>query len=247
MKNNRFGSVVLLNRDAIQLNLVRDMLSEYPNTSCICFQSVQAALSYLHTAFRVDVVVVDYFGIEIDMFEFIKAARAARPGKWRMIVAGPGHYSEDIRVRLLSTGADYYMIKPYKADALRDCIDMMKAGRRLAWNTPWDGRILRELDARGVPQEDAGYWYLASSVQGWLMCSDLSPQLKSICYDVGKYYDNLRPKSVESGIHRALAVMAKRRGLARVPSNKDMIVSVAKSIWLESEQEGQGREYATET
>lgn len=157
MKGRSFGQVVLLGGGYMELELLEQAFSGCERTRCTVFYSAEAALHYLKTT-RVDVTVVDCLSIEMDIFAFLREARKL-PGNCtcRIVVAGPGGYAENVRIALLSKGADYYMIKPYKADALFESIESLAPGHRLAWVTPWDAAILRRLERLGAPDQDAGY------------------------------------------------------------------------------------------
>ncbi|GKI15545.1 hypothetical protein CE91St44_20300 [Oscillospiraceae bacterium] len=243
MRGRSFGKVVLLGGGNTELELLQRAFNGCGRTACTVFHNARAALHYLETV-RVDVMVVDCLSIDMEIFNFLEQARKTPgSGACRIVVTGPSGYAENVRLALLSNGADYYMIKPYKANALFVSIESLAPGHRLAWTTPKDAAILHLLRRLGAPEKDAGYWYLASSLQYWLREWAGPPQLKAIYLEVGRYY-GISPKGVESGIHRMAQVLAKQTGGARPHSNKTLLTELARDVCLELDQESR-EDYAT--
>lgn len=143
-----------------------------------------------------------------------------------------------MRIKLLSSGADYYMIKPYKAESLYSCIEMFNQWPLFVKKTRWDAAILRMLDSTQLNKHESGYWYLAACLQIWLNHQDRPPQLKEIYIDVGKDF-HVTAKGVESGVHRAARSLAEKGVFDKRPKNKDLIALLAEKIYLNEKQQAQ--------
>ena len=130
MRGRSFGKVVLLGGGNTELELLQRAFNGCGRTACTVFHNARAALHYLETV-RVDVMVVDCLSIDMEIFNFLEQARKTPgSGACRIVVTGPSGYAENVRLALLSNGADYYMIKPYKANALFVSIESLAPGHR---------------------------------------------------------------------------------------------------------------------
>lgn len=245
MSKNGFGRVVLISSSSQQLKILKNAFYQYNKTDCICQKSALAAVSELEKQSRVDVIILDWLGMDMDVFDFLSQIREMSSCvNSCVILCGPGNMKMDIRESLLSIGVDYYMIKPYKTDTLFHWIEALRQKGHLPTCTIWDAHILRKLEKKGLTQADVGYWYIGSSLQLWMTCDGI-PQLKSIFMQVGEHF-NVSDKGVESGVNRAIRTLSKAEGLTRMPKCKEWISSMAESIWLEVNEIDQGVDHGDE-
>lgn len=237
-----FGRAVLINSSVQQMRLIKTEFKNYNGTNCVCIARASDALKYLQKADRVDLILLDILGMDMDVFELLPQIRSFPACvNSQIILCGPGNKSARIRESLLSTGADYYMIKPYNMDALFRCIEALSGTEHFLFTTVWDAAILRKMEEEFGSGGGAGRWYAACCLQCWLESNDL-PQVKTVCEKLSERI-NVSRKGIESGIHRALQTMARQKGLSRVPSCGEWLASTAESIRREQNERSRRSDY----
>lgn len=242
MKKMEFGSVTMVSSSRRQMEMLCDEFKQYNGARCVCIDSAAAALYRLPKMSRVDVLLLDWLGIEMDIFEFLEKVRQIPSCvNTKIIVCGPGNKCANIRESLLSNGADYYMIKPYQTKTLFKCIRALCAPGHFPETTVWDVYILKLLENQGLSRGDVGYWYMGSALQQWLTYNDI-PQLKVVYSKVSQQF-GVSAKGVESGLGRAIRRIAQMKELDHVPTCKEWLDDAAKQIWKEYDRKRQRDNY----
>lgn len=235
MGKSGFGHVVLIDSSVQKMRLLQNEMERYNRTRCVCIERASEAIWYLQKIKHADFILLDMLGMDMDVFEFLPLIRSLPSCvNSQIILFGPGNKSAKIRESLLSIGADYYMIKPCKLDALFCCMEALNRTEHFLFTTIWDAAILRKMQEEFGSAGGAGRWYAACCLQCWLESRDL-PQMKTVCEKLSERI-NVSRKGIESGIHRALQTMAQRKGLEKVPSCGEWLASTADSIRREQNE-----------
>lgn len=246
MNTRQSQEIILVDTNHRQLRLVQSVLKN--RVDCTLLYSGQMACQYLKQyaetrQTKPPLMVVDCMLSDMDIFELLRQIRLICIEKPHIIVTGPGKYSETVRVKLLQSGADYYMLKPYKIATLCDCIEMFYQKPLLVKRSSWDESILYVLDNVGLARGESGYWHLAACLQGWLGEGKRPPQLKGIYLDVSRDF-HITAKGVESGIHRAARSLYEIGAFKTVLKNKELITVLATKI--REKQEESMQEYGND-
>lgn len=245
MKRSSFGTIVLINSRALQLNSLKSAFKNYNGNECIGFEWASDAMRFLQQAARIDLLIVEWLGMDVDAFDFLEQVRSwASCVNTRIILCGPANTKAEIRANLLSKGADYYMIEPYEAEKLIERVEMLMAnGQMLLFdNTIWDAQILHELDAQPFCRSETGYRYIAACLQQWLICEDI-PQMQTVFNRVAERV-HISTKGIESGVTRALRNLAKAQGLKKAPTCKEWFSAAAHRIRFAYEERGREENHA---
>ena len=245
MKRSSFGTIVLINSRALQLNSLKNAFKNYNGSDCIAFEWASEAMRFLHQAAKIDLVIVEWLGMDVDVFDFLEQIRSwASCVNSRIILCGPSNTKAEIRANLLSKGADYYMIEPYEAEKLIERVEMLMTNSQtqLFGNTIWDAQILHEMQAQPFCRSETGYRYIAACLQQWLTCEDI-PQMQTVFNRVAEQV-HISTKGVESGVTRALRNLAKAQGLKKAPTCKEWFSDTAHRIRFAYEEKGREEDHA---
>lgn len=236
--------LILEPSDVLQRRLAAGL--EQQGEKCVCFQRASALLHYLQMEHTPAAVVADCFLSDMDLFSFLKTYKDLKKDlpDHRLILSCTESYPPaEIRMELLSNGADYYMIKPYTAQMLLENIRRLYS---LAAATRTQGvhpAIVEYLQRLGLPIENISFWYVASAVQ--LEVSSTAPMpLKSLYIELARIY-MVSPKGVESGLRRMGKILTRLGTFDKPPSSKQLVTILA-GAFLREKSESRDKDYALE-
>ena len=160
---------------------------------------------------RIDVLVMDAFlsgGDAIDVLEHIDSSLTQRP----LVVVISSVDTESFEQQMINAGADYYFIKPVKAQAVAKRIinlSTWKSERRQAADVSGGdidviiSDIMRQI---GVPAHIKGYHYLRSSIKFAIIDDEMLSSVTKLLYPtVAKMY-NTTSSRVERAIRHTIEV-----------------------------------------
>ena len=210
----------------------------------VCFQRASSLLLYLQREPGPAAVVADCFVPDMDLFSFLKRyteLAGVRPGTRLILTCTETYPPPDLRPRILSNGADYYMIKPYTAQMLLENI-------RHLYSSPLPSRmpgvhpaIVDFLRGLGLPMEQVSFWYVASAMQLELTSGAPLP-LKSLYIELGQLYE-VSPQGVESGLRRMGKILTRVGVFDKAPSPKQLIATLS-SRFVREQSESRDDAYA---
>ena len=208
---------------------------------CLCFERAEALLHYLARAESPQAAVVDCLLPDMDIFGFLGRYRqlCARGGHLLIVTCTETFPARKVRSRILSNGADYYMIKPYTAQALLENIEQLRFPPRRVWDPGVQMDIVTFVRRLGLEPESLCFWYLASSIQFFVTAAPVPVPLKSLYIELGRIY-SISPKGIESGLRRAGARLAGLGVFSRVPSTKHMLAVLVREYLRQSAESGEG-------
>lgn len=105
------SSVLLVDDNAINLDVYRNALRRLPDAECVAFSSSRDALEWSHTS-NADVIVVDYDMPSPDGLEFIRLFRSKKGAAEVPIVMITGSADRTVRRTALEVGATDFLNKP---------------------------------------------------------------------------------------------------------------------------------------
>lgn len=121
------------------------------------FQEGEAVLRALEEGARPDALILNLCLLDMDALELLNRLQALPAAGWLKVLVTSGGRNQAVHERLLSLGADYYMIKPYRMERLFDRLRLLCQGgldRPLRLEDAVDQR-LRQF---GIwPGDDQGY------------------------------------------------------------------------------------------
>lgn len=122
MQNDTASSVLVVDDDALTLDLVRRVL-EADGIRCRTALSADVGLEVLRSAPDLDVIVSDIYMPATDGIEFLATVRrefADRP--WLQMILITGQASVDTAVAAMRLEASDYLVKPLEAQSLRESV-----------------------------------------------------------------------------------------------------------------------------
>lgn len=208
------------------------------------------------TASRPDVVVMDLLLPNGDGFSVLSAIRACGKGT-RSIVLSPMS-SEDVVARAMNAGADYYIVKPCRAESVKSALDALvgektaKVQREFTESSlravgSVDERISNIFLAIGIPPHIKGYGYLREGVKMAIDRPDIINGITKELYPkIGEKFNTTASK-VERAIRHAIEVAWNRGRIETInalfgvrayvgqekPTNGEFIALVADKMLLE--------------
>lgn len=209
--NEKIKILVADKSDEVGLQLEKE-LNALEYDVVLCERNGENVISHLGTT-HFDAVVMDVFMSAIDgieVLEYINDALAERPFVIMLSAVG----KQDFENQILDAGADYYYIKPIRAEAV---------AKRISRLVSWKGKktsiqksaytddeleflisdIMRQI---GVPAHIKGYQYLRTSILLCVSDAEMISSVTKILYPtVAKKY-NTTSSRVERAIRHAIEV-----------------------------------------
>lgn len=178
----------------------------------LCERNGEVVISHLGSQ-HYDAVIMDVFmsGVDgVEVLDYINEALAQRP----VIVMLSAVGKQDFENQILDAGADYYYIKPVKAQAV---------AKRISRLVSWNGKkasfkkkeytddeleflisdIMRQI---GVPAHIKGYQYLRASIMLCVADSEMISSVTKILYPTVAKKFSTTPSRVERAIRHAIEV-----------------------------------------
>lgn len=200
---------------------------EQQGENCVCFRRASALLRYLQTEQGPVAVIADCFLPDMDLFTFVRQYRelvSCRKGCRLIFTCTESYPGEEMRLRVLSSGADYYMIKPYTAQMLLESLRQLYSPVAPARTPSVRPDVVEYLKGLGLSAGSVSFWYLASAVQMGVVSGELIPQ-KTLYIELSRMYQ-VSPQGVESGLRRAARTLTQLGVFPEMPSPKQLVVTL---------------------
>lgn len=182
-KENYKGKVVLLDGNQQMRTTIRDFLNNDGNLQVVSeFDNATNCLDYLKSN-HVDVVVTDIILPNIDGYEFLDKLNKMQLQHRPKVIVLSALSSDGFIHKALSSGADYYMVKPCELSLLRDRInefiknsfikneksekvtEISKVQVRTPRNKQLDEKITNIFITVGIPAHIKGYQFLREAIK----------------------------------------------------------------------------------
>ena len=210
----------------------------------IFFRRAAALLHFLAVDTAPAAVVVDCFVPDMDLFTFVRQYRELVEGRkgYRLVFTCTESYpGEEMRLRILSSGADYYMIKPYTAQMLLENLRQLYSPVAPARAPSVQPAVVEYLQGLGLPSGSVSFWYLASAIQMGAVSGELLAQ-KTLYIELGRMY-RVSPQGVESGLRRAAKALTRLGVFSSTPGSKQLVAALV-TAFLRQKTESQETSYA---
>lgn len=121
------------------------------------FQEGEAVLRALAEGAKPDALILNLCLLDMDALELLNRLQALPAACWLKVLVTSGGRNQAVHERLLSLGADYYMIKPYRMERLFDRLRLICQGSLDASLRLEDAIDLRLRQFGIWPGDDPGY------------------------------------------------------------------------------------------
>ena len=214
----------------------------------------------------VSVVIFDVILSEIDGIEFMSRIAAMDLRKKPMLIVCSAISIDSVISRMISLGADYYMIKPLSFDVLTERIDMLfpdesDGGKQKIFSKKpvlsredlefeLEKRVTAVISEIGIPAHVKGYHYLRYAILMSIKSPDSINAVTKIIYPTIAKEFKTSPSRVERAIRHAIEVAWGRGNIDTLdslfgysiddnrgkPTNSEFIAIIADFIRLESRE-----------
>ncbi|HCW51321.1 MAG TPA: sporulation transcription factor Spo0A [Clostridiales bacterium] len=236
--------------------LFRDFLAGYDDIDLVGVAHDGNEVLDMVAEVKPDVLVLDIIMPHLDGIGVLERLVRDEAGRPRVIMLTAfGH--ESVTQRVVSLGADYYVLKPFSLDVLADRIRQLSHSTEPLTHSPSRARNLEVevtnlIHEVGIPAHIKGYFYLRDAIMMVVNNVDyLGAITKELYPAVAARYDTT-PSRVERAIRHAIEVAWNRGNLDAItrlfgytvshdrgkPTNSEFIAMIADKLRLEMRMAG---------
>ena len=207
--------LLMTQENAENMNEVKSTLEQHGLSVSFCMRDGEEVISRVASD-EPDVVIMDLFMTHIDSIGVMRAIRRQKPDKLPMFVVYSTFDSPVLEREVMSSGATYFVLKPFNLNDLAENIIRLNRNRRVRTKggirqAGFDGgsielKVTEILHQIGVPAHIKGYHYLRDSI---IMSVEkpeiISAVTKQLYPSVAKKYETTSSR-VERAIRHAIEV-----------------------------------------
>ncbi len=248
---------LLMTQDTAEnITETQNAFSKYDIITSFCTKDGEELISRIMSD-APDVVIMDLFMTRIDSIGVMRTIRRNKPEKMPMFVVYSTFDSSVLEREVMSSGATYFVLKPFNTDDLAENIlrflkrskIKVKGGIHSGGmeNYPIELKVTEILHQIGVPAHIKGYHYLRDSI---MMCVDkpdiINAVTKRLYPSVAKKYETTSSR-VERAIRHAIEVAWDRgdvevlnsyfgytiQGSRGKPTNSEFIAMISDKLRLQ--------------
>ena len=231
----------------------KEVINQSTNCNVLAdFGYAEEALNYIKNN-DVDVVVTDLVLPKIDGFSFMDKIKQLHLGHAPKIIVTSAISSDELVERALSSGANYYMIKPIDEDVLMQRISELSnkavsvAEPRRIKNKALEEKITNIFITVGIPAHIKGYQFLREAIKMAIDNPEIINSITKKLYpSIAQRFDTSASK-VERAIRHAIEVAWNRGKIENIntlfgirvysnnekPTNGEFIALVADKMLIE--------------
>lgn len=245
---NNSTKIVIVDENLEFINFAKQALSDYEVDS---FTSSEEALKYFEGN-TVDLLICDLILSNVDGFELIGSVNKLSPQTKVMVCSNINN--EKFITKSLDLGVSYYMLKPIKANALRErVLDTITGSKVTSINRnprmkALDEKISYIFMTVGIPAHIKGYKFLREAIKMSIEDPNIINSITKRLYpDIALKYET-SPSKVERAIRHAIEVAWNRGKIENIntlfgvtvyssnekPTNGEFIALVADKMLMES-------------
>ena len=253
--------LLMTQESAENMNEAKSTLEKYGITASFCPKDGEEVITRIAND-NPDVVIMDLFMTHIDSIGVMRAIRKQKPDKTPMFVVYSSFDSPVLEREVMSSGATYFVLKPFNLSDLAENILRLSKRQRIRAKggikqAGFDGynielKVTEILHQIGVPAHIKGYHYLRDSI----IMSIEKPEIinavtKQLYPSVAKKYETTSSR-VERAIRHAIEVAWDRgdvevlnsyfgytiQGSRGKPTNSEFIAMISDKLRLQMKNAG---------